>query len=563
MGRFLAPPVFEDEEKTRVAGLLNAILLAMVMVAFLFCIFSIVGFLRPKHALAGLFGVILVRSAALFLMRRGYVQFTSVLLSCAMWAAFTCLALATGGLGSAHLITYVAVILLAGLLLGGHAASAFAGLSILAGLGMVYAETNDLLPRPFFSDTPFSAWAVLTANLIVVAILQHLGTRGLREALDHARINERDLVEANRELEAVRASLERRVAERAGEMERRAAQLRVAAEVGRAVTSVLNLDTLLDRVVNLIRQRFDLYYTGLFLLDEAGHWAELQAGTGDVGRRMLAQGHRLEVGGSSMVGWCTARGQARVALDVGVEAVRFDNPLLPNTRSEAALPLVARGRVIGALDVQSVEEAAFPQEQVVALQTLADQIAVAIDNARLVSEVQDSLTEAQAVHRQYLREAWAGFTAGRAVPTGYRYVAGDVEPDPEGWLPTMVDAQRQNRAVVAPDEDGATTLSLPITLRGEPLGVLGFKKDGEGEWTEDDIAVAQAMADQVALSLENMRLFDEAQRRARREALTRQLADQMRRTTDMETILETAVQGLGKALGSARAFVRLDVPPAE
>jgi len=563
IGRILAPPVFEDEDKTRVAGLLNAILLALVMVAVLFGLFSFIGFLRQEFAWACLLVTIIVRWGARALMRRGRVRLTSVLLSCAVWAAFTCMALITGGLNSSYLTTYVTVILLAGLLVGGRAAIAFAGLSIVAGLALLYAEIGDLLPQPFLSDTPFSIWAVLTANLIVVAVLQHLATRGIEEALERARRNERAQAAANRELQAVRAFLEQHVAERTAELERRAMQLQVAAEVGRVATSVLDLDTLLDRAVNLIRQRFDLYYAGLFLLDEMGRWAELRAATGNVGRLMLEQGHRLEVGGSSMVGWCTVRGQMRVSLDVGEEAVRFDNPLLPNTRSEAALPLVARGRVIGALDVQSVEEAAFPQVDVMALQTLADQIAVSIDNARLVGEVQGSLADARAVHRQYLREAWASFTAGQASATGYRYVAGDVEPDAEGWLPAMIDAQRQNQVVIAPDEDGATTLSLPIALRGETIGVLGFKKDGEGEWTEDDVAVAQAMVDQVALSLENVRLFDEAQRRARREALIRGLADQMRRTTDMETILEAAVQGLGKALGSARAFVRLEVTSAE
>jgi GAF domain-containing protein len=365
------------------------------------------------------------------------------------------------------------------------------------------------------------------------------------------------------ELDAHRAQLEKHVAERTTELERRAVQLEVAAEIARATTSVLNLDTLLNQAVTLIRQRFDLYYVGLFLLDETRLWAELRAGTGAVGSLMLEQGHRLGVGGNSMVGWCTLHAQPSVSLDVGEEIVRFDNPLLPDTRSEAALPLIARGRVIGALDVQSVAEAAFPEESVAILQTLAGQIAVAIDNARLLDEVQASLAEAHAVHRQYLREAWAGFAAARAPAAGFRYVAGSVEPDPEVWLPAMTDAQRQNRVVIAPDEDGVDTLSLPIVLRGETIGVLGFKKGGGGEWTDDDVAVAQAVADQVALSLENVRLFDEAQRRARREGLMRELADKMRRTADANTILETAVQGLGRALGSARAFVRLGVPSAE
>jgi GAF domain-containing protein len=140
--------------------------------------------------------------------------------------------------------------------------------------------------------------------------------------------------------------------------------------------------------VNLIRDRFDFYYVGLFLLDETGRWAVLWAGTGQPGRQMLKQGHKLEVGGTSMVGWCTANAQARIALDVGEETVRFDNPLLPETRSEMALPLISRGRVIGALTVQSTEAQAFSEEDIAVLQTMADQIANAIENARLFEETQ-------------------------------------------------------------------------------------------------------------------------------------------------------------------------------
>ncbi len=354
------------------------------------------------------------------------------------------------------------------------------------------------------------------------------------------------------------SSLEQRVAERTAELERRAVQLQAAAEISQVATSELDLGELTKRAVDLIGKRFDPYHVALFLLDDTGRWAELRAGTGEVGRLMLAQGYRLAVGGDSLVGRCTAFGQPRIAWDVGEEAVRFDNPLLPDTRSEIALPLVARERVIGALDVQSVVERAFTREDVAVLQILADQIAVAIDNARLFAEVQEKLTEIQAVQRHYLREAWAGFTVAHAPSTGYRYTAGILQSDADAWLPAMINAQQRSQVVVTAEHDGTTTLSLPIMLRGETVGVLGFKKDSPGEWTEDDVAVAQMVADQVALTLDNVRLFDEAKRRAQREALVRGLTDKMRRINDADAILDLAVQELGKALGSARAFICLN-----
>lgn len=167
---------------------------------------------------------------------------------------------------------------------------------------------------------------------------------------------------------------------------RRVDLLHAAAKVSRAVGSMLELEELISQTVNLIGDHFGYYYVGLFMLDAIGRWAMLRAGTGQAGREMLAQGHRLEVGGDSMIGWCVAHRQARIALDVGEEPVRFDNPLLPGTRSEMAVPLISRGRIIGALTVQSAEAQAFSDEDVSVLQTMAGQVASAIENVRLLRE---------------------------------------------------------------------------------------------------------------------------------------------------------------------------------
>jgi GAF domain-containing protein/HAMP domain-containing protein len=357
--------------------------------------------------------------------------------------------------------------------------------------------------------------------------------------------------------------LEERVAERTAELERRAAQLQAVADLSHVTTSMMDLDELLHQAVDLVNERFNLYHTSLFLLDETGRWAEYRAGAGEVGRLIEAQRLRLEIGGASMTGWCTAYAQPRIAQDVNQEALHQAHTLLPDTRSEAVLPLIARGRVIGALDAQSSKIDAFSPGNVTLLRTVADQIAIAIDNVRLLTEVQESLAEAQAVHRHYLQEAWSAFTTARPSVIGYRFAAGEVKPDAEAWLPAMVDMQDQRRPAIVSASDGAATLSVPITLRGETVGLLGLKKDDGGEWTDEEVAVAQTVVDQVALSLENQRLFDEARRLAQHETLMRELSEKMRRTNDRNTILETAVQMLGQSLGSARAFVRLDVPSAE
>jgi PAS domain S-box-containing protein len=215
-------------------------------------------------------------------------------------------------------------------------------------------------------------------------------------------------------LALVRDITERKRAEEA--LARRAIQLQTSAEVSQATSSILDPNELIQQVVDLIRERFDLYYVGLFLVEqigalggESGEWAVLRAGTGEAGRKMVKQQHKLKIGDQSMIGWCIANKQPRIALDVGEEAVRFENPLLPDTRSELALPLVSRGEAIGALSIQSSQEAAFSEEDIAVLQTMAGQIANSLENARLYKQTQAALEELETAHRSYLRREWGSF----------------------------------------------------------------------------------------------------------------------------------------------------------
>ena len=178
--------------------------------------------------------------------------------------------------------------------------------------------------------------------------------------------------------------------------QRRARLLEAAAQVGRNVTSILNLDELLPKTVDIICDAYDLYYAAIFLGDETGQWAVLRAGYGEAGRIMLEREHKLQVADKSMIGWCVRHRQARIALDVGQEPVRFDNPLLPKTRSEMALPLLVGDKVIGAVSIQSEQKAAFSPEDITSLQAMADQLAVAINNAHLLAEL-------EAAHRELVR----------------------------------------------------------------------------------------------------------------------------------------------------------------
>ncbi len=357
-------------------------------------------------------------------------------------------------------------------------------------------------------------------------------------------------------------TLERRVAERTQ-------SLQAAAEVARTTTSVLDPDILAKQVVDLVRERFDLYYVGLFLLDEEYRFAVLHAGTGEAGQMMLAQGYKLEIGGTSMIGQCIAKNQARVALDVGQEPYRFDNPLLPQTRSEMALPLRSRGRVIGAMTVQSARAAAFDETVIAVMQTMADQVAVALDNAYLFAQTQAALTELEAAQRRYLGQAWTAYTGTRAIG-GYEYTATSFVPLPGEPLPETQRALSAGQTLVLDGNseekkpDALSTLVVPIMLRNQPLGALGFQQpEGGRPWSSEEIALVEMVAEQLALAADNLRLLDETQRRAARERRVREIADKMRSAPSMEALMELTIQETAATLGAARAFVQLSAPPAD
>jgi GAF domain-containing protein len=408
----------------------------------------------------------------------------------------------------------------------------------------------------------------------LLAFLAWLSSQNLDRALQKARLVAQRWQELNETLEG-------QIAERTGDLRRRAAELQqlarnledsveqgrlrtqrleASAQVARAIASVLDPEVLLSQVVDLIADRLGFYHVGIFLLDEAGQYIVLRAANSVGGQRMLAQGHRLRVGEQGIVGYVAGGGQPRIALDVGADAVHFDNPDLPFTRSEMALPLVARGRILGALDVQSLESEAFDHEDVAALQTLADQIAVALDNARLFDESQSALREMQRTQARYTAQVWGGRRAGQTV--------GAVEYTRPG-VPSLADQPLQEAdRVIATGDIFATTgdgdsqlgasLIVPLKLYGQTIGVLGFQETEAGRvWTEDEITLAEAVAEQIAQTLESARLFEETQRSAWRDRVVSQITAQIRSSASVEDILQTTAEELGRTLGVSRAIVRL------
>jgi GAF domain-containing protein len=340
------------------------------------------------------------------------------------------------------------------------------------------------------------------------------------------------------ELESLRTEQQSRI-------ERQLVQLNLAAQVARQAASIHDLADLLDETARLISDQFGYYHVGVFLVDPEGQFAVLKAANSEGGQRMLARGHQLEVGKTGIVGAVTSSGEARIAFDVGEDAAYFDNPDLPETRSEMALPLKARGQVIGALDVQSRQANAFDDEDVRILQILADQIALAIDNANLLAESNQALQDLQDLYTRQTHRTWQQQTQGHKL--AFSLSSHRVRP-----LDEPVDLE----------ESGSPyQVQVPINLRGVRLGRLVLKRDeSAGAWSEEEKNLLVQASEQVALALENARLYEEAQARAQREQTINALTANLSRSLDVETLLRSAVQQLGEVPGVWDVAVHIQSP---
>jgi len=444
--------------------------------------------------------------------------------------------------------------------------------AVLAALGVAVLITRSIA-RPL-SNLAGTSRKIAAGNLALSAAVEREDEIGvLAEAFNRMTAQLRDLI----------GGLEQRVAERTAALEQRSGYLQASAEVGQAAASILEAEPLISRVVELIRDRFDLYYVGFFLLDESGEWAVLHAGTGEAGQALLARGHRRRLG-EGMIGWSVEHGEARIALDVGDDAVRLATAELPETRSEAALPLRSRGRVLGALTVQSDQPAAFDKDSLVVLQTMADQVAVALDNAQLFAASQQALEAAGRAYGQVSQRAWADMIRTRP-DLAFRSDERGITPAAHIMWPEMEQAMETGQSVrgESPGQTGLESpgqagrespgqtgregsgqsdrlpLAVPIKVRGEVVGVLDTHRPAEqGTWSAQEVALLEAIADQLGTALESARLYQDTQRRAAQERLIGEVTARMRETLDMDTVLQTAVREMREALGVAEVEVYLE-----
>ena len=357
------------------------------------------------------------------------------------------------------------------------------------------------------------------------------------------------------QLQETVSTLERRVAERTRDLEHRSLQLEAAAQVSHEAAAIQDVGQLLNTTVHLISDRFGFYHAGIFLRDETGEHVVLSAASSEHGQQMLARGHRSRIGGIGIVAYAARVGTPRIALDVGADVVYFDNPDLPLTRSEIALPLKVQERTIGVLDVHSTEAGAFSEADVAALQVLADQVAMAIENTRLLEESRRALQELEALHGQRVREDWQEQQSRRLA--AYRYTQAGVVPASSSPAPETEPLPFHGRPLFQQDGDNRRLIA-PIRLRKEAFGSIVLNQDPEQEpWSPEELAIVEEVSNQVALALENARLLETTQRRATQERLIGEITANIRESLDLDVVLQTAVREMGEALDIAEVQVRM------
>jgi GAF domain-containing protein/HAMP domain-containing protein len=343
----------------------------------------------------------------------------------------------------------------------------------------------------------------------------------------------------------------------------RSNQLRTVAEVARSIVTSQELEELLDSITILISSRFGFYHVGVFLVDERREFAVLRAANSEGGKRMLARHHALKVGRVGIVGFVTGTGEPRIASDVGEDATFFNNPDLPLTRSEMALPLRVGDEIIGALDVQSTEPDSFTLENIELFSTLADQVSIAIYNNRLYNETARALADAESTHRRYLQQEWSSELITRQVKA-YRYTPQELAPADlpnEEIADVLATGKPTSQVESQPDGTTRLVMTVPILLRGETIGVIRVQDQGnERTWSEDELLSVQDIAQQVGMALETTRLFEKTVLRAERERKVLEITSRIRSTNDPQEMLAIAAAELQKALGATRAQITLRQP---
>jgi GAF domain-containing protein len=548
-------------------GGLRAKILFRTLIIFLVFTFGLLFFSLPERIQQKDWGVIFVfilailwMVAAAIIPKMTYPFKAGSLIFLGMMLGLVCLV--TDGLFAPGLMILLAIPLIAGMLFSAQRSLWVCLITLVLFVMTVFLMESGILPYPSWSlsleNPTLDTWLVAGFSLALVGAALLFSLLSVTRGLEASNVNEKRLVE-NYDIE--RAKQEHRVLQNTQELERHLGQMRSALDISFAMGRDLALDQLLRKVVNLIRERFNYYFVGVYLLDEQNELAVLKAGSGEVGVAMVEAGHRLAMNDASVVGWSIQHQQAKVAVDVGFEAVHFNNPLLSLTRSELVLPLIMNkengplpnsehisldvggNRALGAMTIQSTDAKAFSHEDMLILQEIADALATAIGNTILIVQLEKNLDESQKLSRQYLQEAWK-----------------EVARESENYEFSY--GSRQKFPVDSGQEKVGSEYSFPVKLRDQEIGQLILELDNP-ELKDEEKTFIEAVTNQAAVALENARLIEKNQRQAGYERLLSDISRKVSSSTDLDTILQITLREIGQVMKASDGMIQLKIPTGE
>ncbi|MFN8398832.1 MAG: GAF domain-containing protein [Anaerolineales bacterium] len=556
----------EDHDPSFIRLVRNILILVMIInFSVLLLVTGIVGGAESRNitAFTVLATALGIEAVSFYFVIKGNVLLAKVVVPIALVLGISIIAINTNGVRDTSFFSLPVILVVSAMLLGKRSITIITPLAVIA--AAVTAIIDIRVGR--------QAQAIALDDVIIIPLLMagsgaitHLLIVRLSESTLRAQKSEQMQKEENAELLTLRATLEERVHERTAELElanqineKRAQQFSAIAKVMNAISSVQTLDELLPFVAQVISEEFNVYHVGIFLLDSRKELAVLRAANSEGGKRMLARNHSLAVGQTGIVGFVTATGQPRIALDVGADSVYFDNPDLPDTRSEIALPLRYAGQIIGALDVQSLEADAFKSDDVAVLTTLADQVTVAINNALTIEDAKRALAEARTAIGQVTEEAWQVLRPAQ-LGLGFSYSESGVKPlqNPIDSI-QIHEALQKGQTMITTSPDHKTVLAVPIRLRGSVIGVMQLSNRSSYEkLTQEDADIAEAVVERLSLAIETATLLQSTQHRADIEKVTANITSKVSSSARFETILQTAAQELSRALGGSDVLVQIE-----
>lgn len=564
---FFKPQDLRDRETQATFRVLNAVLLISLLGAFgtLAAVFT---FTATPQARAIVIGMAILLLVSFILLRRRILLPARIMAPLALFITVAALMMTGSGLHDVSLIAFGGIIILASLTLGRRAAIVFGGMTIAAIFGVGLAEMNgSLVTDASHLTTPDDPFII---SIVVVAITatQVILINRLNLSAEESRANEQAQAEANRELTEIRDSLEMRIAERTAELEnanrlnaRRAAQFEAVARITQAVRSAQSRQEALSAVVNEICAQFDHPYAAIHMLDEENQTIQVRAASRSGSAAPLTESRR-PLNEDALLEQVVLGGSPRIILDDGRETITFSNPALPDTHSQMLLPLKTGARLVGILDIQSDKPDAFSTQEISAYSVLTDQISIAIENIQLLETTRASLEETVAADRRTIRREWARFLREENL-AGYRYVAGESVPLQKP-LPLEGAGQAFESGTVrqfeAEAEGEGARLDVAVKLRGQPIGLLRITAPRRMRWSEDDIDIAEVVADRLALALENARLFRASASRAARERIVSDISSRISGNVRVKNILQVAAQELSQALDGSEVLIQLQTP---